>query len=62
MWVTLEHCFNVGQAFKNIMEMTKLGGTIFMANQHQRLITVFGTFVLLHTQIFFIKMVGRLQT
>ena len=28
---TLEHCFNVGQAFKNIMEMTKLGGTIFMA-------------------------------
>ena len=28
---TLEHCFNVGQAFKNIIEMTKLGVTIFMA-------------------------------
>lgn len=28
---TLEHCFNVGQAFKNIMQMTRLNGTIFMA-------------------------------
>jgi len=28
---TLEHCFNVGQAFKNIMQMTKLNGSIFMA-------------------------------
>lgn len=28
---TLEHCFNVGVAFKNIMQMTEVGGTIFMA-------------------------------
>ena len=59
---TLEHCFNVGQAFKNIMEMTKLGGTIFMATASKINHGFWNFCVLLHTQIFFIKMVGRLQT
>ena len=28
---TLEHCFNVGQAFKNMCDMLKVGGTVFTA-------------------------------
>ena len=29
---TLEHCFNVGQAFKNVSAMTKVGGILVMAS------------------------------